>query len=74
MSDYYAMMHSKALFGLDNGFTPWGKDLRQGGAVLGIWTQGGTVFTVGCTEWARHLGDPLVAQITRNVIRRLSIP
>ncbi len=72
MRDYEAMVHSKALFGLDNGFTPWGKDLRLGGAVLGLWTQGGTVFTVGCTEWARHLEDPLVAQITRNIVRRLS--
>ena len=72
MPDNTAMEHSKALFGLDKGFTPWGKDLRQGGAVLGLWTQGGTVLTVGCTEWARHLGDPLVAQITRNIVRRLS--
>ena len=72
MPDKWAMEHSKFLFGLDNGFTPWGNDLRQGGAVLGLWTQRGTVVTVGCTEWARHLGDPAVAQITRNIIRRLS--
>jgi N,N-dimethylformamidase beta subunit-like protein len=72
MPDYEAVVHSKALFGLEHGFTPWGKDLRQGAAVLGLWSQGGTVFTVGCTEWSRHLGDPLVARITRNVLTRLS--
>jgi hypothetical protein len=72
MPEYEATVHSTALFGLNEGFTPWGKDLRQGGAVLGIWTQGGTVCTVGCTEWARHLGDPVIAHITRNIVRRLS--
>ncbi len=72
MPDYEATVHSKALYGLEHGFTPWGRDLRDGGAVLGLWTNGGTVFTVGCTEWARHLADPIVAQITRNVIRRLA--
>lgn len=72
MPDYESAVHSKALFGLDEGVTPWGNDLRQGAAVLGLWTQEGTVLTVGCTEWARHLEDPIVAQITRNIIRRLS--
>jgi len=71
MYDYEATVHSKALFGLDNGFTPWGRDLRQGGAVFGTWTHGGTIVTVGCTEWARHLGDPHVARITRNILTRL---
>ena len=72
MPDYEATVHSKALFGLENGFTPWGHDLRQGAAVLGLRTERGTVFTVGCTEWARQLEDPFVAQITRNVLKRLS--
>ena len=72
MPDYEATVHSKALFGRGDGFTPWGRDLRQGAAVLGLWAGGGTVVTVGCTEWARHLDDPLVAQITRNIIRRLA--
>ena len=60
------------LFGRDDGFTPWGRDLRDGAAVLGLWSEEGTVVTVGCTEWARHLTDPLVSQITRNIIGRLS--
>ena len=72
MPEYEATVHSKALFGLDDGFTPWGRDLRQGAAVLGLWSQGGTVLTVGCTEWARHLEDPIVAQVTRNIVRRLA--
>ncbi|MDO9116414.1 MAG: hypothetical protein Q7U39_00530 [Nitrospira sp.] len=72
MPDYEATVHSNALFGRGDGFTPWGRDLRQGAAVLGLWADGGTVVTVGCTEWARHLDDPLVTQITRNIIRRLA--
>ena len=72
MREYEAVVHSTALFGRDDGFTPWGRDLRDGAAVLGLWTEVGTVVTVGCTEWARHLTDPLVGQITRNIIGRLS--
>ena len=72
MPEKWAIKHSRFLFGLDNGFTPWGKDLRQGGAVLGLWKQRGTVVSVGCTEWARHLGDARVAQITRNIVTHLS--
>jgi len=72
MPEYEARVHSTALFGRADGCTPWGRDLRQGAAVLGLWNDGGTVVTVGCTEWARHLDDPLVAQITRNIIRRLT--
>jgi hypothetical protein len=72
MPDYEAAVHSRALFGRDDGMTPWGNDLKQGAAVFGLWTKGGTVLTVGCTEWARHLDDPVVAHITRNILRRLS--
>ncbi|HEY6084668.1 MAG TPA: N,N-dimethylformamidase beta subunit family domain-containing protein [Nitrospira sp.] len=72
MPDYEAGVHSKALFGLDGGVTPWGTDLRQGHAIFGLWSGEGTVLTVGCTEWAKHLDDPIVAQITKNVIHRLS--
>ncbi|HMU55075.1 MAG TPA: hypothetical protein PKA61_08710 [Nitrospira sp.] len=72
MPDYEAAVHSRALFDRDDGFTPWGADLRRGAAVMGIWTNGGTVVTVGCTEWARHLDDPLVSQITRNALAKLS--
>ena len=61
---------SQSLFGDDehhNLFT-------HGAAVMGVYTQGGTVFTTGCTEWSRGLAgkDPLVDRITRNVLDRLS--
>lgn len=47
---------------------------RVGAAVLGIYTQGGTVVTAGSTDWAHGLrgNDPAVTQITRNVLDRLS--
>ena len=47
--------------------------LANGNAVMGTYTRGGTVFTVGCTDWAYGLGDPAVARITRNVLDRLSV-
>jgi len=73
MPEYEAVVHSKALFGRNDGYAPWGRDMRQGAAVLGLWTREGTVLTVGCTEWARQLDDPAVAQITRNILTRLSL-
>jgi hypothetical protein len=47
--------------------------LYHGHAVMGAFTNeaGGTVFSAGTTEWAFALKDPQVAQITRNVLRRL---
>ncbi|MDQ6526376.1 hypothetical protein RB608_22335 [Nocardioides sp. LHD-245] len=47
--------------------------LGHGQAVMGVYTEGGTVFTTGCTDWVHGLegGDPLVARITRNVLSRL---
>ena len=61
---------SEALFG--EGTT----DLQPqpGAAVMGIFTRGGTVFTTGCTEWAKGLrgGDKAVERITRNILDRLS--
>ncbi len=47
---------------------------RVGAAVLGMYTNGGTVLTVGSTDWAHGLRgkDPIVQQITRNVLDRLS--
>jgi len=43
----------------------------NGRAVLGTFQRGaGEVFTVGCTDWAYGLGDPAVAQVTRNVLSR----
>lgn len=46
---------------------------RVGAAVLGSYTRGGTVVTVGATDWAHGLRgkDPVVEQITRNVLDRL---
>ncbi len=47
---------------------------RVGAAVLGIYTQGGTVVTAGTTDWAHGLrgNDPAVVKITQNVLDRLS--
>jgi hypothetical protein len=45
--------------------------LRHGHAVLGTYTRGGTVVTVGCTDWAYGLDDPAVARVTRNIVSRL---
>lgn len=47
---------------------------REGHAVLGIYTRGGTVFTCGSTDWAHGLSgnDPAVVRITRNILDRLS--
>jgi len=47
---------------------------RVGNAVLGTYTQGGTVFTCGSTDWAHGLtgNDPVVERITRNILERLT--
>ena len=44
-----------------------------GSAVLGSYTRGGTVVTVGSTDWAHGLRgkDPTVERITKNVLDRL---
>ena len=49
---------------------------RVGAAVVGTYTRGGTVVTVGTTDWAHGLSgnDPAVARITKNVLDRLSKP
>ena len=42
-----------------------------GYAVMGSFQRnGGTVFTVGCTDWAYGLEDPAISQITQNVMKR----
>jgi hypothetical protein len=49
--------------------------LRHGHAVFGCraGTGGtGTVVSVGCTDWAYGLDDPIVDQVTRNILARLS--
>ncbi len=49
---------------------------RVGAAVLGSYTKGGTVVTVGSTDWAHGLAgdDPIVGKITANVLDRLNRP
>ncbi|AWM42090.1 hypothetical protein C1280_01135 [Gemmata obscuriglobus] len=46
---------------------------RTGNAVMGTYTRGGTVVTVGTTDWAFGLrgNDPNVVRITKNVLDRL---
>jgi hypothetical protein len=46
---------------------------RVGAAILGTYTRGGTVVTVGSTDWSHGLRgkDPAVERITRNVLDRL---
>ncbi len=49
----------------------------RGHAVMASFTRGkGEVFNCGTTEWAHGLaaGDPFVAQITRNVLKRFMAP
>ena len=47
---------------------------REGAAVMGVYTRGGTVFTCGATDWSHGLrgNDPAVVQITKNILDRLS--
>ena len=47
---------------------------RTGAAVMGTYTRGGTVVTVGTTDWSHGLrgGDPVVQRVTKNVLNRLS--
>jgi hypothetical protein len=48
--------------------------IAHGNAVMGAYTNGGTVFTTGCTDWAYGIAarDPAIAQVTANVLKRLS--
>ena len=47
----------------------------QGGfATMGVYTNGGTVFTAGAVDWGGGLGDPVIARITANVVNKLSQP
>jgi len=47
---------------------------REGAAVLGVYTQGGTVVTTGTTDWSHGLkgNDAAVVRITSNILDRLS--
>lgn len=67
--DYELPFHARTLFGADTPETR--ARLRHGHAVLGTYTRGGTVVTTGCTDWVCGLDDPVVAQVTRNLLERL---
>ena len=53
-------------------YEKWEKG-RVGHAVIGTYTRGGTVVTVGSTDWAFGLrgNDPAVTRITKNVLDKL---
>ena len=53
-------------------YEKWEKG-RQGNAVVGTYTRGGTVVTVGTTDWSHGLrgNDPAVVRITKNVLDKL---
>jgi len=53
-------------------YEKWQKG-RTGQAVMGIYTRGGTVVTVGTTDWSHGLRgrDPVVIRITQNLLNRL---
>ncbi len=46
---------------------------RTGNAVLGTYTRGGAVVTVGSTDWSHGLrgNDPVVVRVTKNVLDKL---
>lgn len=46
---------------------------RLGHAVIGTYTRGGTVVTVGTTDWSHGLrgNDPVVVRVTKNVLAKL---
>jgi hypothetical protein len=53
-------------------YEKWEKG-RTGQAVIGAYTRGGTVITVGSTDWSHGLKgkDPAIMRITKNVLDRL---
>ncbi len=53
-------------------YEKWEKG-RTGNAVFGSYVRGGTVVTVGSTDWSHGLRgkDPVVEQITKNVLNKL---
>ena len=57
-------------------YEKWPSPDHSGHAVLGVYQNGGTIFTCGSTDWSHGLRgkDPKVMQITKNVLDRLSKP
>ncbi len=49
-----------------------GRKLGRKMATMGYFTNIGTVFTAGTTDWANSLDDDIVKQMTKNVMRILS--
>ncbi|TMQ02233.1 MAG: hypothetical protein E6J90_00285 [Deltaproteobacteria bacterium] len=51
------------------------RKIAHGNAVLGSYRAGGTVVSVGSTDWVFGLagGDPLIERVTRNALDRLSV-
>ena len=54
-------------------YEKWEKG-RVGNAVIGTYTRGGTVVTVGSTDWSFGLkgNDPAITRITKNVLDKLT--
>ena len=70
-ADESVRLASEALYGEGTA-----REIAQpGAAVMGLYSRGGTVFTTGCTEWAKGLRgrDKTVERITRNLLDRLSV-
>ncbi|MGE3508125.1 MAG: N,N-dimethylformamidase beta subunit family domain-containing protein, partial [Vicinamibacterales bacterium] len=44
---------------------------KPGRVTMGLYSKHGTVFNVATTDWLQNLSDPVIAQITRNALRRL---
>lgn len=55
-------------------YEKWEKG-RVGNAVIGTYTRGGTVVTVGTTDWSHGLRgkDPVVVRVTKNVLDKLGV-
>lgn len=53
-------------------YEKWEKG-RNGHAVMGVYANGGTVVTVGTTDWSHGLrgNDPAVVRITKNILDKL---
>ena len=50
----------------------WSTKGQSGMATLGIFQNTGTVFTAATVGWSALLQDPIVSQITKNVVQRLA--
>jgi hypothetical protein len=67
----FRVLASADLFDWAPGGFSAGEVGNRGRCTIGIYI-GGTVFSAATTDWHAGLGAPIVAQITRNVLERLS--